>query len=45
MQGFLKSKIVVHANTKRMKNAQNVGTNLKKNKKRKVSAKHVKYGY
>ena len=38
MQGFLKSKIVVNANIKKMKNVQNVDLNLQKNKKKKVFA-------
>ena len=45
MQGFLKSKIVVNANIKKMKNVKNVGTNLQKNKKKKVFARQVKFGY
>ena len=44
MQGFFKSKTVGNANTQ-MKNVKNVGINLQKNKKKKVFAKLVKFGY
>ena len=44
MQGFLKSKIVENVNTQ-MKNEKNVGINQQKNKKKKVFAKLVKFGY
>ena len=44
MQGFLKSKIVGNVNTQ-MKNVKNVDINLQKNKKKKVFAKLVRFGY
>ena len=44
MQGFLKSKIVGNVNTQ-MKDVKIVGINQQKNKKKKVFAKLVKFGY
>ena len=42
---LLKSKTLVFANVKKVKSVKNAGTDLRKNKKRKVSAKHERFGY